>query len=125
MIAWYEGELTGLETSIGGIRTEMAGEQTIMDNNADAPAGRTYEDAFNAKAGYETTIDDYLADEELYEDELAELELEALWDLTAASHDAWEMAYAAYENAEWYLEWAEMDYEDADANFYEADDELW
>jgi len=70
LIAWYEGELTGIETSVSGIREEMAGEQTIMDNNADAPAGSTYEDAFNAKAGYETTIDDYLADEELYEDEL-------------------------------------------------------
>lgn len=103
----------------------MAGEQTIMDNNADAAAGSTYEDAFNAKAGYETTIDDYLADEELYEDELEQLELEALWDLTAASHDSYEMAYAAYEMAEEYLEWAEEDYEDADANWYEADDELW
>jgi hypothetical protein len=70
LIAWYEGELTGIETSVSGIREEMAGEQTIMDNNADAAAGPTYEDAFNAKAGYETTIDDYLADEELYEDEL-------------------------------------------------------
>ena len=103
----------------------MAGEQTIMDNNADDAAGSTYEDAFNAKAGYETTIDGYLTDEELYEDELEQLELEALWDLTAASHDAYEMAYAAYEMAEEYLEWAEEDYEDADANWYEADDELW
>lgn len=103
----------------------MAGEQTIMDNNADDAAGSTYEDAFNAKAGYETTIDGYLTDEELYEDELEQLELEALWDLTAASHDSYEMAYAAYEMAEEYLEWAEEDYEDADANWYEADDELW
>lgn len=103
----------------------MAGEQTIMDNNADDAAGSDYEAAFNANADYETTIDGLLVDEELYEDELAELELEALWDLTAASHDSWEMAYAAYEMAEEYLEWAEEDYEDADANWYEADDELW
>lgn len=106
MIAWYEGELTGLEGSISGIREEMSGEQTIMDNNADDASGTTYEDAHSAYAGYETTIDGFLDDEELYEDELAELELEALWDLTAASHDAYEMAEAAFEMAEDYLEWA-------------------
>lgn len=48
----------------------MAGEQTIMDNNADDAAGSTYEDAFNANATYETTIDGKLEEEELYEDEL-------------------------------------------------------
>ena len=96
-----------------------------MDNNAGDAPGSAFEDAFDANATYETTIDGKLEEEELYEDELEQLELEALWDLTAASHDSYEMAYAAYEMAEEYLEWAEEDYEDADANWYEADDELW
>lgn len=96
-----------------------------MDDNAGDASGSAYEDAYDEKESLVETLEGYEDDEEEYEEELEELELEALWDLTAASHDAWVMAYAAYESAEEYLEWAEEDYEDADAAWYAADEELW
>lgn len=122
---YYESEIEGLEDQIYGIEEELDSLWIVLRDNEDDAAGSAYETAYDEIEDYYTDLREFEEEEWEFEYDLEELELEQLWDDTAAAHDGYIQAEMDYEAAIDRNYWAWEDYYEADWYWYEADDALW